>query len=565
MQYYQGQRIRCRNEEWQITKAVAHLVVNGGKVWEITARGLTGIVRGIDFCFMSDLDNIEIIDPSEIEPVADKSGRGRRSKLYWEAHLRRLLPRNGAIFIGQHGACTPYPFQLEPAGKALGLVRPRILIGDAVGLGKTIECGILLSELMRRGKGRRVLAAVPKAILEQFQTEMWGRFSIPFERLDSKGLERLKQDLPSTMNPFYHFDKAIISIDTLKLKNYQKLLEDCHWDVLIIDECHNVADRTDGGGGSGRHRVAKRLAETSNSVILMSATPHDGTKHGFASLIKLLDRTKIPNEDEYNKNCFSDHFIRRNRTNVSTQIHQKGVRKQIEHDIQLKDSEIEVLRFIHNSKDITEDKTKRSSRGSKELFRTTLIKSFLSSPSALNETVQNKLKVLSKRKNQESNEFTKFKEFLNELINKIEALTTFSRLEFLGEYIKKNPTSNSNRLVIFTERLATMNLIKEYLLKEQLVEGFFNPEEDKPQGDKLLATAYGSISDIKINRIVKSFQAKKNGIEILVATNVASEGLNLHHNCYRLIHFDLPWSLITLEQRNGRIDRLGQKEIPIIN
>src|SRR5690606_16852703 len=133
----------------------------------------------------------------------DTSKKCEKTRVYLEAHLRRLLPRNGAIYLGQHGACEPFDYQLEPASKALHMLRPRILIGDAVGLGKTIECGILLSELIRRGKAQRILVAVPKAVLNQFQMEMWGRFSIPFHRLDSKGLEKLRQDLPSTMNPFY--------------------------------------------------------------------------------------------------------------------------------------------------------------------------------------------------------------------------------------------------------------------------------------------------------------------------------------------------------------------------
>jgi hypothetical protein len=268
--FYPGQRIRVRGEEWQVEAAREHKVANGNPVWEIEAKGLSNIILGSKFIFLDDIDTIEAIDPSVIEPEISTAAKAIKAKLYWEAHLRRLLPRNGAIYLGQHGACRPYEYQMQPAFKALNLMRPRILIGDSVGLGKTIECGVLLTELIRRGRGKRILCAVPKATLEQFQTEMWGRFAIPFQRLDSKGLEKLRQDLPSTMNPFFHYDKAIISIDTLKLKKYQLLLESCDWDVRVIDECHNVADRTDGAGGSARHHVAKRHLVIRQSSITLS-------------------------------------------------------------------------------------------------------------------------------------------------------------------------------------------------------------------------------------------------------------------------------------------------------
>jgi ERCC4-related helicase len=562
--YYPGMRISCRGEEWQVTAARYLKVANGGAVWEVEARGLTGIVYGQSFIFLSDIDKIQPIDPTDIEPEIDVSRGAEKAKLYWEAHLRRLLPRNGALYIGQHGAVDPYEYQFAPAAQALHLLRPRILIGDAVGLGKTIECGILLSELIRRGRGKRILCAVPKAILEQFQLEMWARFAIPFHRLDSEGLERLRQDLPSTMNPFYHYNKAIISIDTLKIKKYQKFLEHCNWDVLVIDECHNVADRTDGGGGSGRHRVAKRLAERSQSVILMSATPHDGTRPGFASLIKLLDRTKIRSDEEYTPGDFAEHFIRRTRVDVASQISQRGKRKQKIERIPLSSAEMSLLQSLHDGEKRTQLLAQPTRRGARELFKTTLIKAFLSSPQALLETVENKLKRLPEAQVSENQDRASLEEFLRDVKADVEALKGYSRLNFLKDYLKNNPVATDDRLVIFTERLATMKLIRDFLLSERIADDKFNPKEVSQPKGVLVATADGSMPDIDLMALVKSFQASRGGPQILIATNVASEGLNLHKNCHRLIHFDLPWSLITLEQRNGRIDRLGQNKTPEI-
>ncbi len=99
-------------------------------------------------------------------------------------------------------------------------LRPRILLADAVGLGKTLEIGMILAELVRRGRGERILVVTPRHVLEQMQYELWTRFALPFVRLDSAGIQRVRQKLPATRNPFTYFKRAIISIDTLKTDRY---------------------------------------------------------------------------------------------------------------------------------------------------------------------------------------------------------------------------------------------------------------------------------------------------------------------------------------------------------
>lgn len=566
--FTQGQRILCRGEEWQVTEAFERKIANGTSVWEIVGRGLSGIVNGQEFAFIDSLEpDLEILDPADIEPVADDSKKARRSRVYLEAHLRRFLPRNGSLYLGQHGAFDPQSYQLKPAAKALhhAPFPPRLLIGDAVGLGKTIECGILLSELMRRGKAKRILCAVPKAILEQFQMELWGRFSIPFHRLDSKGLQRLRQDLPSVMNPFYHYDKVIISVDTLKLKSYQKMLENCDWDVFVVDEAHNVANRTDGLQGSLRHKVARRIAERARAVIMMSATPHDGTPAGFASLIQLLDRTVIPNDRNYTIQDIQKHFIRRTRATLKSAQGQRPERKQFLETIPMTEGEINLLQMLHDIKFESTGLRLSERTGVRELFRTTLIKSFLSSPHALKQTVENKLKRLSQSKATPSAASEQDAESLRNILAEIDSLKgKYSRFEHLKEFLKKAQISSNDRLVIFSERLETLKALKEFLLQGKFIEGIFDAKSDTQPKGSLVAIADGSLSDIELQSIVKSFQSDKNPIQILLASNVASEGLNLHQKCHKIIHFDLPWSFLTLEQRNGRIDRYGQEREPQI-
>ncbi|WP_222868253.1 DEAD/DEAH box helicase [Saccharophagus sp. K07] len=178
------------------------------------------------------------------------------------------------------------------------------MIADAVGLGKTLEAGILVSELIARGRGKRILVLAVKSMLTQFQQEFWNRFTIPLVRLGSVGLQRVRNRIPANHNPFLYFDRSIISIDTLKQDiEYRHHLERAYWDIIIIDEAHNVAER---GTHSQRSRLAKLLATRSDTLIMLSATPHDGRAESFASLVNMLDPTAIASPKDYAQQDYRD-------------------------------------------------------------------------------------------------------------------------------------------------------------------------------------------------------------------------------------------------------------------
>ena len=242
-----GARVVVRDAEW-IVRRVDH--APGG--YQIVCDGVSELVRGREAFFLTALEPaIEVLDPAKTQLVPDDSTQFTDSILYMESQLRQAVPNDAEIHVGHTAAMDLVPYQLDPARLALARPRQRILIADAVGLGKTLEAGILVSELIARGRGRRILVLAVKSMLTQFQKEFWNRFTIPLTRLDSIGIQRVRSRIPTNYNPFYYYDKAIISIDTLKQDaEYRTYLEQARWDIIVIDEEEKFTGRAIASGES---------------------------------------------------------------------------------------------------------------------------------------------------------------------------------------------------------------------------------------------------------------------------------------------------------------------------
>ncbi|MFD0856745.1 SNF2-related protein [Actinomadura adrarensis] len=256
-----------RDELWLVRNCV--LTARDG--WMLEVTGISSFVRGLDAVFYSGLDAITELDPRKTELVADDSPNHRRARLFLEAVMRKtFLPQSErGLALADTFLMDEQVHQLRPAELALSMKnpQPRILIADVVGLGKTLEIGVLLAELIRRGRGERILVVTPQHVLEQFQRELWTRFSIPLVRLDSTGIQRIQRDIPAGRNPFAYFKRAIISVDTLKSEIYAHHLEHTDWDAVVIDESHNLVNR-----GTKNNALARLLARRSDALILASAT-----------------------------------------------------------------------------------------------------------------------------------------------------------------------------------------------------------------------------------------------------------------------------------------------------
>jgi superfamily II DNA or RNA helicase len=456
------------------------------------------------------------------------------------------------------------PYQLDPAIQALQQPRARILIADSVGLGKTLEAGILATELIQRGRGKRILVVTQKAMLTQFQKEWWSRFSIPLVRLDSMGLARVRNRIPANHNPFNHFDRSIISIDTLKSNlEYRNYLENAWWDMIVIDECHNVAARAGEMGLAKRAKLARLLATRSDTLILLSATPHDGSARSFASLMSLLDPTAISDPDDYTPDDFKNKglVIRR---------FKKDIKDQVSADFQER-----VTTCLRQAASAQEEAAYRAllaipftqngqHKGGKQqqLQRVAMQKGLFSSPAAALESAKKRIQLLQQKSTptpEEGTEVAHLHDFIATLqpITQDTSASGFSKYQRLLAHLQSadfgwNNQDPADRLVVFSERIETLHWLQKQLVKDLKLK------------DKQLDILHGGMPDTEQQEMVERFGRQDDPIRVLLCSDVASEGLNLHYFSHRLVHFDLPWSLMVFQQRNGRVDRYGQKHQPHI-
>ncbi|MEV6590502.1 SNF2-related protein [Streptomyces acidicola] len=583
--YPPGAQILVRDEEWLVKQAKT--TAHDGDM--IEAVGVSEFVRDEEAVFFTQIDRVDLLDPEDTRLVPDRSSYFRRSRLFLEAVLRKTpLPQaERGLALADRFLLDPLVYQQRPAELALSMrnLQPRILIADVVGLGKTLEIGLLLAELIRRGRGERILVVTPQSVLEQFQHELWTRFSIPLVRLDSLGIQRIQREIPAGRNPFTHYKRVIISVDTLKnIGQYRHHLERIEWDAVVIDESHNLINP-----GSQRRALAEILAPRTDALLLASATPHNGDKRSFADLISLLDPAAIANPDHYDAEKDLGHlFIRR--TKISPEVRDELGEEWADRGPTLSPhcpaTEAEERIFA----ELTEhwlppaptsaefgtaglwQGGDKQSVSTDRLFSFNLLKTFLSSHVALKETVTTREKTLAKRTSdaaekgfapdpaveREQGALARLRA-LTESIGDGGAPGDSAKLDKLVEQLKEigvRPGSDK-RAVVFSERVQTLKWLAK-VVPPRL--GF--PPSEATEKATAVRLMHGGLSDDEQQKVIVAFGLAENPVRLLFTGDVASEGVNLHRQCHDLIHYDIPWSLIRIEQRNGRIDRYGQQHEP---
>ncbi len=549
-----GSVVVVRDEEWLV---LATEDTADGTV--VHVQGLSELVRDTSASFYTQLEDVTPLQPAQARVIADASPRYRTARLWLESTIRKTaVPlAERSLSVAARGLADPLSYQQSAVRKALDPenLRPRILLADAVGLGKTIEIGMILSELVRRGRGDRILMVTPRHVLEQMQHELWTRFALPFVRLDTAGIQRIRQKLPATRNPFTYYKRVIISIDTLKSDRYVASLRKQRWDVVVIDESHNLSNVA-----TLNNRLARLLARNTEALILASATPHNGRAESFAELIRLLDPSAVPADGRLDPDEVRRLVVRRHRHSpeVAQVVGADWAERQEPNNVLVPASAAEdaVARELEETWLWPGPGGSPYSGENASLFPWNLAKAFLSSPAALRETIDARLDRLDKDRRADPQRRDRERRALHRLaeLNEETLRTPSAKYSALVAHLQKvgvGPNS-PKRAVVFAERLATLDWLHRNLPKDLGL---------SPDAVRMM---HGGLTDVEQQRLVEEFKQAQAPVRVLVTGDVASEGVNLHTQCHELIHYDIPWSLIRIEQRNGRIDRYGQKHPPRI-
>nr|WP_242516860.1 DEAD/DEAH box helicase [Corynebacterium mendelii] len=540
--------VSCRDEEWAITSVTR--TTNG---WKLRVRGLTEYVRDQQAVFYTAIDKVTVFDPKLVTPRIDTSPKFRHARLWVETMMRQTpVPLyQPELTVADRMLADPLDYQLAAVRKALDPenIRPRILLADAVGLGKTLEIGMIIAELVRRGRGNRILVVTPKHVMDQFQNELWSRFALPLVRLDSTGVARIRQLLPASRNPFTYFPRVIVSIDTLKSAKFRAQLEKVRWDIVVIDEIHNATNP-----GTQNNDLARTLAPKTEALILASATPHNGDPESFKEILRLLDPTSVLPDKTVDREAVKRLIIRRHRHSpeVSSVVGDKWAERAEPVNILVAASPEEnaVAREI---RDTWIHPANGSAPCADRLFPWTLVKAYLSSPAALNESLDNRNNRLVKSDKPDQERELEYLRHLRALSEKVTTKRS-AKYNRLVDYLKDIGIGqrSKKRVVVFSERVATLNWLKENLKKDLKLK------------KDAVTVMHGGLTDQEQLKLIDEFKRSDSNIRVFITGDVASEGVNLHAQCHDMVHYDIPWSLIRIQQRNGRIDRYGQSEPPVI-
>ncbi|MGO9598087.1 MAG: DEAD/DEAH box helicase, partial [Isosphaeraceae bacterium] len=216
--------------------------------------------------------------------------------VYHQAFLLEQALGPTALLAVQPGRLRIEPYQLVPVLRAIRSSRVRLLLADAVGLGKTVQAGLVITELVARRLAHRVLVVSPAGpLLEQWRLEMAQRFGLRLEVIDRSKLEEIRRSTELGSNPFDFIPLGLVSIDFLKQERILDQLDRASYDIVVVDEAHHCTDTgsIQNTEDSQRRGLAEVLARRCDSLLLLTATPHDGYDRSFASLCELLDPSLV--------------------------------------------------------------------------------------------------------------------------------------------------------------------------------------------------------------------------------------------------------------------------------
>jgi superfamily II DNA or RNA helicase len=448
----------------------------------------------------------------------------------------------GSLRWAARAAIDLHPYQLEPALAIFRHGNARVLIADDVGLGKTVEAGLILNELVQERRATRALVLVPAGLREQWRHELTRLFGIEATIADAAWLTALTAEMPAEVSPWNMPGVFLASQDLIKRPEVLRPLEDVTWDIVIVDEAHGCSVGTD------RRAAVHAVASRARRVVLLTATPPESPP----DLAALGDIGRISGEPAV-------AFFRRTCEHVG----QHSPRTSRLMFVRPTEAELRMHELLGKYASVVWRESRLRGDDLARLAMITLRKRALSSARSLAVSADRRLRMLSGR--DESTEWQPRlpldpDDYVGEDAEPGEAvgapgLTDASRerrwLSAIIEAARRaaRQESKTGWLRRFLDRVAEPAIVfteyRDTLQRLQTTIGC----------DRKLLVLHGGMTAAERSHIQRLFNQSPS---ILLATDAASEGLNLHHHCRLVIHYELPWSTARLAQRAGRVDRLGQ-------
>jgi superfamily II DNA or RNA helicase len=593
MSFSAGMTVRCRGQRCVVLDA--HPIAGGtSPAYRLRVRATEGALRNREWPVVYPLEPVE---PDELPPIVlEQVGRDARFRLLHEAFLLTLAPPPSALVAAGRSRIRFELYQQIPALRMLSLPRPRILNASDVGLGKTIETGIALRELIARRRGGRILIVCPSGIVEQWRDEMADKFGLHFKIFDRDGIHEVKKSIELGANPWATEPRIVASFDYLKRREGAfREVQNVRFNVIVCDEVHHLADNTSGEDISDRHRLAQWIARASDALMLLSATPHSGYDESFASLLNLIEPTLVTDPKEMSYKQYGRYLVRHLKRHIKKP---DGAPLFVPADsstpipVTLTQSESAVHAAVAKQAATLDEEAKKlkaeRDRYALRLVATILRKRAASSLTALRETVANRLENLEHEaeevelRRDHLRSLRKGETIADEDLKQLERdahRSYLARIRSVGKVLRsiesemedllnlqglleKCPTETESKAEALLAELSTIHrdepdekviIFSEYSATVFWPAGFLGKHG---YADRLL-TFEGSLSAPERQKTLARFQSEK--ALLLISADAASEGLNLQSKCRRVIHYELPFNPNRMLQRQGRVDRYGQE------
>jgi superfamily II DNA or RNA helicase len=611
-----GQLVEARRRQWIVSE------VDGGTVAPGLPKRHLVRLASIDEDALG--EEIEVL--WELEPgahVIERAGLPRMTGMDDPSTLQAFLDAVlwGAATNADRGYLqAPFrsgvsieDFQLDPLVRAIDMARTNLLIADDVGLGKTIEAGLVVQEMLLRHRARTVLVLCPASLQEKWRVEMQEKFGLEFRVVDTDYVKRLRRERGLHANPWTSFPRLITSTDWAKQGEGVRLLRDAlpshvshprKFDLLIIDEAHNVAPTVGRYAvESLRTRLVRLAAPHFQHKLFLTATPHDGYTESFTALLELLDdqrfaRNVLPSDaqlarvmvrrlksDLVDANGKRIYPVRRlEALPVDFTEDEKDALRQLEAYIKKRESENDggrsIDHFVHQllrkrlssspaafaatlERHIATIEGRASSERSRKKFDDRILRRAIAKTeedyaddaqrdAAEAEAIEEAGKHARPPTDEERRMLDRLRSWAQQAARRVDAKAS-AVLEWLESHLKEGGRWTNERVILFTEYRATQQWMQEILAAN----GF---------GAERLALIYGGMDAKEREAVKAAFQANpmESPVRILLATDAASEGIDLQNHCHLLIHLEIPYNPNVMEQRNGRIDRHGQRASEVV-